>query len=854
MDWHALSAKEVFEKVGSSEKGLAINNAEERLKKFGENKLQSTSSFNAMRVFLAQFQSFLIILLIIAAVIAFFMKSTLDAIAIFAIIVLNASLGFFQEYKAEKAIQSLKQLMITKTKVIRGGRRMTIAAEKLVPGDIIVVEEGDNIPADARIFETNGLLINESSLTGESAPVEKVNIVLRKESVLIDRVNMVHQGTSVSSGNGKAIVVATGMNTELGKISSLVQTIQPEKNPFKEKLDNFAKKVGVFIIVLSALIVLFLIFIGEELFSSLLVAVSLAVSAIPEGLPAVISLGLAFATRKMAAQQVLVRKLPAAETLGRVTVICTDKTGTLTEGKMEVTTIYTNGKINPLKEKENLLEIGVLCNKARVEKHEKGEYFIGDPTEIALIKAAQNNFIDKRELTSRQPKIKEFAFSSERKMMAVLRKKDRKIISYVKGAPEKIIERCSYELVEGRKIRLEKKDRIRLHAVYELMAKKGLRVLGFAYKEFPEYINKEITQEHAETNLIFAGFQGMIDPPRKEVKNALQLCKEAGIQVIMITGDSSLTARAVAKDIGLEGRLVSAEMLEKIDDKTLFHEIKSIAIFSRISPEDKLRIINILKQKNEIVAMTGDGVNDALALKRADIGIAMGIHGTDVAKDSSDIIITDDNFSSIVRGVKEGRTVYDNTKKFVKYLFATNFSEIAIVLVVMLLYRDPALLPLLPLQILWINIITDSFPALALSNESSEKDIMRRGPSKHELMNGIKKFIFLGGLITTIIGLVFFLNNITDIDRARTMAVTSSIVFQMFLVFNSKSEKSVFTSPRNNYLFAAVGFSLLIHVLAVYSPLHLVFKFTPLAFFDWVYIVSLAFFGFFIMEGVKMMR
>ncbi|MEN9625700.1 MAG: hypothetical protein RL557_28 [archaeon] len=852
MDWHALSAKEVFEKTGSSREGLATHEADARLKKFGENKLTSTSNFSAVRVFLVQFQSFLILLLIIAAGIAFFMKSMIDAIAIFAIIFLNAGLGFFQEYKAERAIQDLKRMMVAHVHVVRHGRVIQIAAERLVVGDVILLGEGDRVPADARVFESNGLRINESSLTGESVPVDKTALSIQKNTVLAERANMLYQGTSVISGNGKAIVVATGMNTELGTISGLVQHIQPDKNPFKEKLDNFAKKIGIFIIFISAIIVLFLLFLGASLFHSFLVAVSLAVSAIPEGLPAVISLGLAFATRRMIQKHVLVRKLPAAETLGRVTVICTDKTGTLTEGVMEVAAIYTNGKFNPLKEKEKLLEIGVLCNKARIETHEEGDYFVGDPTEIALIKSAQHNFIDKRELTQQQPKIKEFAFSSERKMMAVVRKSGKKTVSYVKGAPEKIIERCSHELIDGRKIKIDTKDRARLHAIYEAMGKKGLRVLAFAYRDFSE--STSITQDDAETQLVFAGFQGMIDPPRKEVKLALQVCKEAGIKVIMITGDSALTAHAIARQIGLEGNLIDATELEKISDRELFRQMGHVAIFSRISPQDKLRIINILKQKNEIVAMTGDGVNDALALKRADIGIAMGGRGTDVAKDASDIVITDDNFYSIVRGVKEGRTIYDNTKKFIKYLFATNFSEIALVLLVMLLFRDPTLLPLLPLHVLWINLITDSFPALALSNEASEKDIMRRGPSKHELMNGIKKFIFLGGLLATLISFVFFLSALQTIERARTLAVTSAVVFQMFLVFNSKSEKSVFTSPANNYLFLAVGFSLLLQVIAVYSPLNLVFQFTPLTFLDWMYIIGLAFFGFVIMEGVKAIR
>ena len=853
MDWLLLSEKEVIEKLGPSETGLTNLQASERLKKYGENKITKTHKFSVLKTFLDQFKSFLIILLILAALLSFFMKSKLDSITILIIVMINAGLGFMQEYKAEKALNDLKKLLVHKSKVLRNNKVMVINSELVVPGDILIIEEGNKIVADARIIESNGLKINESSLTGESIPVEKSSEKLINHVPLADRVNMVYQGTEVVSGNSKVIVVNTGMNTEIGKISELVQKVEPEKNPFRERLDNFAKKIGILVIFISIVIVFLLNVTGVEIFNSFLVSVSLAVSAIPEGLPAVISLSLAFATKRMIKNNVLIRKLQSSETLGRVTVICTDKTGTLTEGKMEVTTIYANGKINPLKGKEALLKIGILCNKAQVEEKDGKDNFLGDPTEIALLISAQNNFMDKREITKQEPKIKEFPFNSERKMMSIIRKSEGKIISYVKGAPEKIIERCRYELIDGRKIEIDDKDKKRLYNVYEEIAKQGLRVLSFAYKEFPLYMKKEeITEENAENDLIFVGFQGMIDPPRKEVKESVALCRKAGIKVIMITGDSKLTAEAVAKEIGLQGRSIDSRELEKISDRALLMIMKDIVIFSRISPQDKLRIINLLKQKNEIVAMTGDGVNDALALKRADIGIAMGIRGTDVAKDSSDIIITDDNFSSIILGVKEGRTIYDNTKKFIKYLLAANFSEVTIVLLVILIWRNPELLPLLPLQILWINLVTDSFPALALSAESSEKNIMKRGPSKHEILNGIKIFIIVGGILSAMIGLFFFVKNIEDIEKARTMVVTSSIVFQMLLVFNSKSEKSVFKSPVNKYLFYAVAFSLFLHVLALYSPLNLVFQFVPLNLKEWSTIILLGFLGFIIMELVKM--
>jgi len=865
MDYHLLSVKEVVEKLDSNvEKGLDSRQVSERLKEFGENRIRKKRKFDAVKVFLSQFKSFLIIILIFAAVLSFLMHSQVDAIVILVIIVLNAGIGFFQEYKAEKAIESLREMMVPKAKVLRGGRVIEIDSKKIVPGDVLVLNQGDKVMADARIIESNGLKINEAVLTGESVPEEKVLESLDNHVPLADRINMIYQSTGVVSGSAKAVVVDTGMKTEIGKISELVQEIKPEKNPFKDKLDRFAKNIGVFIIVLCILIVGLMVFKGVEVFQSFLVAVSLAVAAIPEGLPAVISIGLAFATKRMARKNVLIRKLPASETLGRATVICTDKTGTLTEEKMEVSEIYANGKINPHKEKDLLFKIGVLCNKARVEGNGDKEYFLGDPTEIALIVSAKNNFLNKKELAEQEPKIKDFAFDSNRKMMSVVREKNKKLVSYVKGAPEKIIEKCDYELINGRKIKLMAKDRERLIKVYESMAAKGLRVLGFGYKELTRPQSHPpaqkmsrplaldaIREQDAETGLVFVGYQGMIDPPRKEVKNAIKLCKQAGIKVLMVTGDSKLTAEAIAGEIGLKGKSVDAKEFVEMSDKQLFEEIKDISIFSRISPQDKLRIINILKQKNEIVAMTGDGVNDALALKRADIGISMGIRGTDVARDSSDVILTDDNFASIVDGVREGRTVYDNIKKFVKFLLSANFSEVILVFTVMLIWQNPELLPLLPLQILWINLVTDSFPALALSTEPMESDVMKRKPCKQDILKGIKGFILVAGLTAFLIDFMFFYSYMQDIALARTMAVTASITFEMFLVFSCKTRGPFFKSGFNKYLIYAILVSIVLHLIVLYSPLNKLFYFVPLGIFEWLMLIGVSIVGFGLVEGFK---
>jgi len=848
MDYHTLSAKEVIEQLGSNVEGLSKTQAEINLREFGLNKIKKTRHFNALKVFFNQFKSFLILVLIFAAVLAFFMESVVDSVVILVIIALNAGIGFTQEYKAEKAIEALKKIMVPEAKVLRGGRVIRINSQQIVPGDILILNEGDKVMADARILKLSGLKINEASLTGESTSVEKRLVRLSGSVPLPERVNMVYQGTEVVFGSGRAIVINTGMKTELGRISELVQEVKAEKNPFKEKLDVFAKKLGIFILILSGIIIGLMLWQGAEIFQSFLIGVSLAVSAIPEGLPAVIALGLAFATRRMLKRNVLVRRLPASETLGRTTVICVDKTGTLTEEKMEVSDIYTNGKINSKEGVGLLLKIGILCNNARLEKDEKGkEYLIGDPTEKALIISAKNNFLDKKELTEKEPKIREFAFSSERKMMSVIRQSENKILSYVKGAPEKIIKYSDYELINNRKIRLSEIRRKELIEVYGEMAKKGLRVLGFAYKE----VSRDVSQKDAETSLVFVGFQGMIDPPRPEVRNSIKLANQAGIKVIMITGDSKLTADAVAKEIGLSGKSISSRQLNEMSERELSDQIGEISVFSRISPEDKLRIINALKKRREVVAMTGDGVNDALALKRSDIGIAMGIRGTDVARDSSDIILGDDNFASIIGGIKEGRRVYDNVKKFIKFLLSANFSEVALILLVILIWRNPELLPLLPLQILWINLVTDGLPALTLSLEPMEKDVMRRKPNKQGILNGIKLFILIASVIPVLIYFLFFYRYMADMVLARTMIVTTSVVFQMFLVFSCKSEKFVFKSPVNKYLVYAVLSSIILHLIALYTPIASLFGFVGLGIIEWSWILGLSLIGFILVETFK---
>ena len=856
--FHTIKEEDLLKELKTDKKGLTSEEAAARLKQYGPNELKKIRKLDAFKILISQFTSFLIIILIIAAIISFISGETTDAIVILLIVVINSFLGFHQEYKAEKAIEKLKNMLVPKAKVMRNGKIVEINATEVVPGDILILGEGDNIMADGRLLQSNSLQVNEAALTGESVAEDKFPSVLKQDIVMADRTNMLYQGTEIVKGNGEAVVVSTGMRTEFGKIAEMVQKIQPQRNPLKEKIDHFAKKLGFIAIALIVIITLLGVSFGFELLIMFETAVSLAVSAIPEGLPAVITISLALATQRMLKVKSLVRKLPAAETLGRATYICTDKTGTITEEKMQVRKIFANNTLidNFTKNKatEFLFRVGILSSNARIEKQDKKEYVIGDPTEKALIWAAHNYGLDKKQETERYPRIKEFPFSSERKMMSIIRSDKGNFISYVKGAPEIILEKCNAELINGKTKKLTENRKRELTARYEELASQGMRVLGFAYKTLTK-TSKEITEESAERNLIFVGFQGMIDPPRKEVKQAVKECNEAGIKVIMITGDSALTARAVGQEIGLTGRVIEAGELKKMSDAELSKALKTASIFARVSPQDKLRIVEILKSNKEIVAVTGDGVNDALALKRADIGIAVG-RGTDVAKDSSDIILLDNNFASIVKAVREGRRVYDNIKKFIKYMLSANTNEITLILFVILVYQNPGLLPLLPLQILWLNLITDSFPAIAISREEAEDDVMKRTPAKESILKGSLAFIIIAGVLAFIISFIAFYYTWGGLDEnlqeARTMAVTTSVLFEMFLVFNCRTKQPFYKFKLNRFIIYAIAISVALHLIVVYSPLNKFLEFTFLSVADWILMIGLCIITFFILEIVKL--
>jgi len=880
-NWHSLSKKEVLDELKSSEKGLKEEEVKLRLEKYGLNRLKEIHKIRPFIIFLRQFRSILIYILITAAIISALLKNWLDAWAISAIVMLNSFIGFIQEYKVEKAIKYLKSMLMPRAKVFRKDKLIEIAAIEIVPGDILVFYEGDKIMADARLIECHDLQTNEATLTGESMPEDKSTETVKLDTPLADRMDMVYTGTSVVRGNGKAVVTATGMQTEFGKIAGLVQRIKPPRTPLQEKLDAFAKKLGLFIIVLSIVIAATGVLLGFDKLEMFLTAVSLAVSAIPEGLPAVIVICLALSVQRMLKVKSLIRKLPAAETLGRTTIICTDKTGTITEEEMRVKELYCSNKvfraIEEKKEEEEkgrikflsdnkianleenkelalLLKIGCLCNNARLETMMGKEQIIGDPTEKALLIAANEAGMSKKKLTEAEPRVREFAFTSSRKIMSIVRDMKGKNISYVKGAPDVLLQRCSAEVIGDSIIRLTRERKEKLLNIYGEMASRALRVLAFAFKHVPI-----VTQNSAENGLIFVGFQGMLDPPRPEVKPAIEKCRSAGIKVIMITGDSALTAKAIAKEIGLKESVIEGAEIEKITDDELAEKLNNIEVFARVTPKQKLRIVDVLKKQKEIVAVTGDGVNDAPALKRADIGIAMGIRGTDVARDTSDMVLLDDNFASIVKAVEEGRKTDDNTRKFIKYLLSVNFSEIGIIFF-SILAKLP--LPLLPLQILWINLVTDSFPALALGVEPADKDIMQKKPRnpKEGILKGIIAFIIVAGLLAFLSELIIFnweyLLAGAVIAKTRTMVLTTGIMFEMLFVFTCRSDKSIFKLGlfSNKLLLYAVCIAIMLHIIAIYTPLSLVFKLVPLSLADWLKVIALSSIGIVAFETRKILK
>ncbi len=794
---HHKTVHQALEGLETRESGLSQTEAEKRLKKYGPNEIREGKRISPWQIFLGQFKNIVIWILIGATVISAFLGEWVDAVVIIVIIILISIIGFFQEYKAERAIQALKKLASLTATVIRDNQKKEIDAKQLVPGDIFALETGDKVPADARLVQIFNLQIQEAALTGESQPVKKETGILPEKTQVADMKNMVFSGTAVVSGRATAVIAATGMQTEIGKIATLIEEVKPEPTPLQKKMDELGKWLGKIVIAIAAIItVVGMIFQDKPLFEMLKFGAAVAVAAIPEALAGVVTIALAIGTQRMLKRNALVRRLPSVETLGSTTVICSDKTGTLTANQMTVRRLFVNGKIVDVTgvgyeakgqflyrnkpanrdDMELLLRIGALNNNTEI----KDKNVIGDPTEGALIVGAAKNGMSKKELEMEYPRTDEIEFTSERKMMTTIHKHHGEKLSFVKGAPEVVLGKCKYISINGKVKKLTDEEKREILEINKQFANDALRVLGFAYKSI-------IADKEPEKNLVFAGLQGMIDPAREEVKVAVEKCKKAGIKVIMITGDHEVTAKAVAREIGLEGKSLTGQQLDEIHN--LDEIVDDIAVFARVNPEHKIKIIDALKKKGHVVAMTGDGVNDAPALKKADIGIAMGITGTDVAKEASSMILLDDNFASIVNAIEEGRGVYDNIRKYIGFLLSGNIGEVLIVFLG-IIFGLP--LTLTVTQILMINLVTDGLPALALSADPFEPNAMSRKPRKQNepIFKGLNPFLVYYPIVQVTIALSIFsfvyLSG-GDIPKAQTAAFLTIGMFELYQSFASRS-------------------------------------------------------------------
>ncbi|MBR9646874.1 MAG: calcium-translocating P-type ATPase, PMCA-type [Clostridium tyrobutyricum] len=800
--------------------GLTQAEADRRLKKYGPNLLEKKKKISPLTIFLSQFNDFITWVLIGATIISGFMGEKADAVTIIIIIVMNSVLGFIQEFKTEKSLEALKNMASPTSKVIRNGKLKIVNAQDLVIGDLIVIESGDKIPADCMITESSNLMIDESLLTGESAGVSKS--IQKKE-------NSIYMGTIVLTGNAKAKVTGTGMETEMGKIAGMLQSIEKDTSPLKEKLNNLGKILVVLCLIVCAVVTIAGIMRGENKYEMFLLGVSLAVAAIPESLTAIVTVALALGVSRMLKRNALIRKLPAVETLGCTSIICSDKTGTLTENKMTVKAMYSNGRTYNLDresvpENAMLKKIFTYCNDCNVDTDKKNisESLIGDPTETALIKVYFRDGKTLKNFLGRARRVYDIPFDSDRKMMSVIVKEGSKEISYVKGAPEKLIRKCKYILDRGNVRILTSNERNNIVKAIENMSFNALRCIAGAYKE------KNLTRgKSLEDNLIFVGIAGIIDPPRKEVKDAVLKCKMAGIKPVMITGDHKNTAFAIGYDLGIcktQDQVITGDDLDKLTDKQLEKTVDKKVIFARVTPKHKLRIVRAFKSKNKVVAMTGDGVNDAPAVKEADIGICMGISGTDVTKEAASMVLLDDNFTTIVSAVEEGRVIYDNIRKFIRYLLSCNLGE---VLTMFLASAFNLAIPLLPIQILMVNLATDGLPAIALGVDPPEGDIMAEKPRiKNESIfaRGLtEKILVRGALIGTCTIFSFVVAQYLGfgLKTARTMALATLVMSQLIHVFECRSENhSIFQINlfSNKYLLGAIAASICMILAIVYIP------------------------------------
>ena len=875
-NWHAMTIEAVLQALHSRREGLADEEVQRRLTTYGRNKLLEEKRVTPLAILFSQFTSILVIMLIISALISgFLLGEYVDAVLITIIVIMNAILGFVQEYRAEKAIEALKRMTAQRATVLRNGKETEVNAEELVPGDIILLETGSRVPADARLLNLVELRLDEAPLTGESTPVAKDTHVVAEAVSLADRTNMAFMGTSVGYGRGRAVVVKTGMSTEFGKIAGAVQAIEEEPPPIKKKVEQLGKQLGLVALVGCLLVAIVYVVLGKNLVEVLLISVSLAVSAVPEGLPAVITITLAIGAARMARSKAIVRKLASVETLGCTTAICSDKTGTLTKNEMTVRQLYVNDAVvdvtgtgyepkgaflmnsvdvNPRDEGplELVLRIATLCNNARLDSAQGGWRIFGDPTEGALVVAAAKAGIEREKLEEQYPRIAEFPFDSARKRMATLhRAPEGGAFAYVKGAPEVLLGLCTRIYEGGQTRALLEEDRERILQGTQDMARGALRVLAMAYKELQGDV-EDYTSDEVEAQLVFVGLAGMIDPPREEVVDAIRLCGKAGIKSYMITGDHKLTAVAVGKEIGLlasddDSKVLTGVELDRLSDEALESVVDDVVIYARTSPKHKVRIAQALKARGHIVAMTGDGVNDAPAIKTADIGVAMGIKGTDVTKEASDMVLEDDNFATIVGAVEAGRQIYDNIRKFVRLMLAVNFDEILEVIVAALMGIP---LPIIPVQILWINLITDGLPAAALSVDPKDPDIMSRPPRnpKHGLLYGMVGFILFVAVLDFCSDFLVFMwlfYTTGNVLRARTIAFTTVVFFEFYLALNCRSEtKSIVKLgwkglTANKLLLLSIVAGIVLQITIVYVPfLQPIFHTTALSAADWILVLT----------------
>ena len=861
-------------------RGLAESEAARRLKQWGSNSLQEKKQKSVFEIFLDQFRDFMVLVLLAATLISGLLKEYSDALTIIIIVILNAWLGFIQEYRAERSFAALQKLSAPRGKVLRDGLRQEIPAEAVVPGDVVFLEAGDRVCADVRIIQAETLMIDESPLTGESTAVKKEAGTLRSLPASPgDTHNMVFNGTLVLSGQGYGVVVATGMETEMGRIALLIQEAETGSTPLQDRLAKLGKYLVAVCLLLCLGIALLGLWRGEELYKMFMAGISLAVAAIPEGLPAIVTISLALGVQRMVRRRAIVRRLPAVETLGCATVICADKTGTITQNKLTVKSIYTNGrfydvagegyalqggvyqgknKINVLREPHlyRMFMVMTLCNNASLEYapgRRQGKNLVpevkiqGDPLEGALLVCAAKADLKKELLEKKYTKIKEFPFDSGRKRMSVICREGGEQVAYVKGAPESLLEKAAYILEDGRVKPLSTAHRHKILSQVDRMAAGALRTLAVGYRILPEHPVFQAADE-VEKELIFVGFSGMLDPPRPAVFKAIQSCARAGIDIKMITGDHLHTAMAIGKKTGIlhpGSKVVTGEELDRMGEKELSKRIDTLSVFARVNPEHKLRIVRCLKAQGHIVAMTGDGVNDAPAVKEADIGIAMGSTGTDVTKEAASLILADDNFKTIVAAVEEGRNIYENIRKFIRFLLGCNLGEILTMLLAML-WGLP--LPLRPIQILWVNLVTDGLPAIALGMEPPEDDVMQsppRSPQEGILGRGLWKKILAKGVIiggTSVFMFALALEHTHELVYAQTVALSTLIFTQLLHVFECRSEQATVweTKPSGNRtLIGAVIFSFFLLIIIVYHPfLQNVFKTFPLCLKDWYFIVA----------------